>query len=80
MWHSWILAVDLLGAISLISQNFLHFPPEPPKRPIVVIFFKRASLSTLITFNELPEVEIAINTSFLLARAWNGLLNTSEKS
>ncbi len=37
-----------MGAISFISQNFLHFPPEPPKKPMVATFFARASLSTLI--------------------------------
>ena len=64
--------MDLLGAISLISQNFLHFPPEPPKKPIVVIFFKRASLSTLITFNE-------FHSRYLLATENNIFFNLTDK-
>ena len=42
--------------------------------------FKTSWLDNALTFNELPEVVMAINTSFFFARAWNGLLNTSEKS
>ena len=69
-----------VGTNNLISHKFLHFPPDEPRKPKVVIFFLRASFNTLITFLELPDVEITISTSFLFARAWKVLVKISVKS
>ena len=54
-----------VGTNNLISHKFLHFPPDEPRKPKVVIFL-RASFNTLITFLELPDVKSLLVHHFYL--------------
>ena len=57
------------GTIKLYLECFFAIPPLPPKKQIEKIFLFFAFFNTLIIFLDLPEVEIAINRSFLSAKA-----------
>mgnify|MGYP007004083001 CR=1 FL=1 len=63
--------VDLLNAVGITKVRYAnfdirrasHLPPSLPVRVITFIPFSRAAAIALITFAELPEVEIPSSTS-----------------
>jgi len=63
MWTCWMIGVQLEGARRMWSQRGSILPPPCPANPSVVRPLARAASSAQSTLGELPEVEMARNTS-----------------